>query len=873
VSCARRLFQVVLLGLLLPCALAEAQHERLAALVNLKIEAQSMDGALDELSRQSGIQLIFPTREVTTDLRAPALNGTYTLGDALDKLLANSGLRYELVNSRTVAIRSVAPTSSTILLRGNSLSTQEERVQGEGQEESSGTRFRLAQATQGQTAEAASVAGSSSSAQQSTGEALALQEVIVTAQKREERLQDVPVPVTVLNTEALADTNQVLLKDYVSSVPGLEIFPSSGGTQALSIRGITVGFDSNPVVGIMIDGVPYGPSAGAVELVPPPDVDPGDLARIEVLRGPQGTLFGADSLGGLVNFVTADPSTDRYSGRVEAGTDGVHNGHELGYSFRASANIPLGNTFAVRVSGFDRHEPGYIDNPVLNLKGVNSSDTSGARLAALWTPSDIVSLKLNAVYQDTKYNGVSAVDTQNEFTGLPLTGLQQSDMPGTGESHRIIQAYSATFKVKLGDIDLTSLTGYNHMRWHDNHDDSGDLGVLSNLFFGVNGETTIDDTTNEKFTEELRFSGSLWHAVDWLVGGYYTHEHNAPILVAGEAVEPTTGQLRGLVLGFDLPQTYAEYAAFADLTYHITDQFDVQVGGRGSRYSESNRETDSGALFGPTPIVGPLETAHADAFTYLLTPRFKISPDLMVYARFASGFRPGGNNCADVCTGSRAGAPATFSPDKTYNYELGTKADFLDHRLSIDGSLYYIQWKGIQLSLDTPDGTTNYEANGNNAKSEGLELSVEARPATGLTLSGWVSYDNAVLTQPFPAHSTVHGDAGDRLANSARFSGNLSLQQDIPISTSLTGFAGGKVSYVGDRLGVFTANGVRQTYPAYTKLDLRAGLYYGSWTASVYVNNVADRRGLLSGGIGTFPAFAYYYIQPRTVGLNVVKNF
>jgi iron complex outermembrane receptor protein len=838
------------------------------------IPEEAASAAIRDFGAQAHVQILVAGENVKGK-QLHAVRGSLSTEDALNALLADSGLAHKYVADGSIALLSTQDADPQGAASGAAQATSTEK----GGEESPGS-FLLAQATPGQATGAVSV--DQQSQEGSKERRVELQEVIVTAQKKEERLQDVPVPVTVLNTESLADTNQVRLTDYVSSVPGLQIAPSVGGAQALSIRGITAGYDPNPTVGVMIDGVPYGPAAGADEITPPPDIDPGDLARIEVLRGPQGTLFGADSMGGLVNFVTADPSTDRYSGRLEAGINHVQNGSELGYNFRASANIPLGDTFAVRVSGFDRHDPGYIDNVLTGQTGVNASETEGGRLSALWTPSNTVSLKVNALYQDSRSNGVSDVDTVNEFTGRPLAWLQQSYIPGTGEWDRIIQAYSGTFNVKLGDIELTSLTGYNDIRWHDDHDYSSVFGGFSAFYFpGFTGAPTFDPSDYKKFTEELRLSGSLWHAVDWLVGGFYTHEHDDPNGVFVYAADPTTGQItdtgpnKGLALGLNLPQTYTEYAAFADLTYHFTDQFDVQVGARESRYNLSVGQTDSGASYGPTPIVEPVQKADADAFTYLLTPRFKISPDLMVYARFASGFRPGGSNCPGVCTGLQAGSPATYGPDKTYNYELGVKGDFLDHQLSIDGSLYYIDWKDMQVS--ELGKTLSYQTNGNSAKSEGVELSVQLRPITGLKIAGWVTYDNAVLTEAFPSNSTVYGAAGDRLPNSARWSGNLSAEQDFHIAGDLSGFVGAQTSYVGDRLGVFTgvpdSPAPRQDFPSYTKTDLRAGVRYDTWTASVYVNNVADRHGLLGGGIGSYLPIAYYYIQPRTIGLNVVRSF
>jgi outer membrane receptor protein involved in Fe transport len=213
-------------------------------------------------------------------------------------------------------------------------------------------------------------------------------------------------------------------------------------------------------------------------------------------------------------------------------------------------------------------------------------------------------------------------------------------------------------------------------------------------------------------------------------------------------------------------------------------------------------------------------------------------------------------------------------PDKTKNYEIGVKGDVLNHLLSYDASIYYIDWKDIQITLIDPVDSTGYGANGGGAKSEGVELSLEARPVTGLTISSWVTFDEAELTESLGADSTAYGPAGSRLPFGTRWSGNLSLKQDFPITGSLTGFAGGTVSYVGDRVGAFLGDATpRQDYPGYVRADIRGGLNYGQWTGNLYVNNLADRRGVTGGGLGTTPVFAFDYIQPRTVGVSLIARF
>ena len=240
-----------------------------------------------------------------------------------------------------------------------------------------------------------------------------------------------PIPVSVVDTSSLTVNNQVKLTDFYSEVPGLSIAPSTMSSQTISIRGLTTGAvgsgppNPSPIVAVTVDGVPYGGAGGGDQLVP--DFDPGDLQRVEVLRGPQGTLYGASSEGGLVNFVTVDPSLAGVSGRLEAGGNSVQNGSELGYTFRGSVNVPLSSDFAVRASAFTREDPGYIDDPLLGLKGVNEDRASGGHLAALWQPSETFSLKLSALYQKiTGHNTSDETPNPPSFFGVGQLGdLQQ----------------------------------------------------------------------------------------------------------------------------------------------------------------------------------------------------------------------------------------------------------------------------------------------------------------------------------------------------------------------------------------------------------------------------------------------------------------
>jgi outer membrane receptor protein involved in Fe transport len=687
-------------------------------------------------------------------------------------------------------------------------------------------------------------------------------QVVVTAEKREESVQEVPIPVSVLSGESLAEENKLLLKDYVSSVPSFTVEPLEFNNTSLAIRGITTGGFTPPTVAITVDGVPYASHA----FIQPPNLDPGDLDRVEVLSGPQGTLFGASSMGGLVNYVTKEPSTAGYHGRIEAGTSIVHS--QAGYEVRGSANTPLSQTIALRLSGYSYNEPGYIDNPVLNLKGVNGANAYGGQVSGLWQPSDTFSVKLSGIYNRLKTDGSSEVDVPT--AGFPQTmglkGFEQNYVRGIGGQDTTAQVYSGTVKARLWNMNLVSATGFSSWFNGSSFDWSSAFSSDVQAHFGVTGAPFYDFDRYTRVSEEVRLSGTFSKHFEWLAGGFYSHtQGNFHAWLA--ATDPAIGRTVGIDWNLPYPRTYEQAAVFANLTYHVTNRFDIQVGGRESRDREYQSQfIDSGPYLGPTPVIGAAVESTGNAFTELVAPRFKVSSDVMMYGRISSGYRPGGPNT------NAPGLPPKYNPDKTQNYEVGLKSDLLGGKLSIDTSLYYIDWRDIQIQKFS-EHNLSFTANGSGAKSEGVELSGTVRPVRGVTIGGWFAFDDAVLTQAFPANSPLHGVPGDRLPLSSRFSGNLSAEYDFALKGSTRGYVGTTVGFIGDRVDIFTATSQRQNLPAYREADLRAGVRNGTWTFDAYANNVSDEFGVISGGLGNVLPFAFNYLRPRTVGLRISKTF
>jgi outer membrane receptor protein involved in Fe transport len=380
-----------------------------------------------------------------------------------------------------------------------------------------------------------------------------------------------------------------------------------------------------------------------------------------------------------------------------------------------------------------------------------------------------------------------------------------------------------------------------------------------------------------KFTQEVRL-GVKGKQIDWLGGVFYDLEHattNQTLTLA----EPSGGQLAVPYVGAG-PATYKEYAGFADVTYHATDKLDLQVG---ARYAKNKQvSTQELTIGGPAqPIFGPTSSISAPSSegssTWLFTPSYHLTPDLLTYFRLATGYRPGGPN---------TGVPnvnRTFGSDSVINYELGLKGYVIPRQLSLDLSVFEIDWKDIQLQDTDAVSQLTFLTNGGKARSRGIESAIQWSPVTGFTLGSNATYTNAVLTEDLPAvtgASALSAKDGDRLPFTARFTGNLSAQQDFAISDRLDAFVGATYTYIGERLSAFKTNSAaasrpRFSIPGYSMFDLRAGLNYDKhWHLDLYARNLANKFGVItaSNRNGTAAPNAVF-TQPRTVGLTAAYDF
>jgi outer membrane receptor protein involved in Fe transport len=735
------------------------------------------------------------------------------------------------------------------------------------------------------------------------------QEIVVTAQKRAQVLLDVPSSVTVVGGDTLEKQQAKSFQDYLSLVPGFSLNGSTAGVTRITLRGANTGGVASTVA-IFMDDVPFGSSTGLANgSILSGDFDTFDLNRIEVLRGPQGTLYGANSFGGVLRYIPNAPKLNQFEVRGQAGIeDTAHGG--FGYNAAAVLNAPLGSKAAVRVDGFYRKDHGYIDsignNPLFNpltgaelgttlvAKDLNDRESYGGRASLLFDPTDNLSIRLTAFAQNLN-SGAGDIFEVDPNTLKPLYGGFVQSRYQPEPTHIKYRVYYGTADWDIGFANFFSSTSYSTFKENLETDDTFALGGTVNLIatlgplaalFGIPvladpavtrplGVQLFQTTGTDKFTQEFRLASPNNDTLEWLVGLFYTKEKSAidpQNLFATEFGTDTIAQDVAPLALITLKSKYDEYAGFANATWHITPQADLTLGGRLAHNKQSAHERITSLLIGNQQAD---DNSSETVFTYSIAPRYELSKHASIYARVASGFRPGGPNVVPI--GAPAGTPTSYKADRLTNWELGLKAEAPDaHLWSAELAAYHIDWKDIQLFEIVNQIGIN--ANGGKARVNGLEFSGALRPVAGVTFAVNGAYTDAKLKDDTPA--LTGGFAGDPLPWVPKWSGAAHFDYEFPLSATLGGFVGTSLDYIGERNAEFNQrhpDGSLVKIPGYAEVDLRAGLNVGRVTIEAYAHNLFDQGGITDGfGFdgATFPngAAGVAVIRPRTFGLTLTAN-
>ncbi|WP_296945020.1 TonB-dependent receptor [uncultured Massilia sp.] len=685
--------------------------------------------------------------------------------------------------------------------------------------------------------------------------------VTVTATRRREPLRDVPLRVETLGADKLESSGAASLDDYVGTLPGVSVSSGGGpGRGQVNIRGVSVGTATAPTVGTYIDDVAFGSSTGFVgEAVAALDMALLDLHHVELLRGPQGTLYGAGAMGGLLKYVTNDPDSSGFSGKAGVALRGTRNG-TLGHVENAVVNVPLSEgTAALRVAAFNEHDGGYM-KAVGRVPGehVNEGDTRGARVSVLFDPSKQLRVRLTATQQQIERDGTNQLQ-YDTVTGRPMYGDLTHNLY-TPEPYKITTGVvSADVEYDLGWARLNVIGSAQRFKANTVLDAMDIVGSPDFSFASLDNDTKLN-----KKTGEVRLTSSRG-VVEWLLGYFHNKE-------TGSRHQRLWGQVAAdgselTLVTSDQPSRYTENAVYGDVTWNPAPAWSFTVGARLAR----NKQVYGTATNGVADFEAP---AKDDAKTYLVTGRYSIDKTSSVYFRAASGYRPGGPNPPAIDQNGQVvpGAPLSFQSDKLWSYEVGYKADLLDRRLFLEAALFDIRWDKLQQPIAI--GATTLTGNAGKAESKGLELALRYRLDDHWSLDGSLAWTDAKLTEDAPAL----GPSGARLPNTAKLSSTVGGRYDAELAGRPV-YAGVTVRHVGQRNAGFDSPATSVpnfSMGGYTLLDLQAGIDVDAWQLGAFVRNIGDKRAL-TGADTALTAFGGPLratpVQPRTVGVSVARSF
>jgi iron complex outermembrane receptor protein len=724
----------------------------------------------------------------------------------------------------------------------------------------------------------------------------ALDEIIVTASKRDEKLHDVAMSVTALGADELTLRQATGFLDWAAQVPGLSLQTSDPAFSRLILRGQNVG-SVGATIATTVDDIPFFMSGAQADgAFFSANVDTYDLQRIEVLRGPQGTLYGAAAEGGIIKYVTNLPNLNKFEGAVSVGGETVDGGSNAG-NVKGMINVPFwDNKAALRVSAVESGIPGWIDNPQLGASNINSGSSYSIRASLLVQPVSDFTARVTVFEQHLRVTGdqfVEAVGSANP-AAPPANQFAQvgnfvnnTALPYEEDNELKYAAVNLAYDFHWATLMYAG--SYGRFNLHFSQDESNaNLApgfTYGDFISGLYGQPALMQGNQveyvHKFNQELRLTSDPGNTIfgqgfDWQVGGYFTHEQTTLTqpYQALDATDPAT-VLSPALGGAIIPGDYLERSFFADVTYHFNTAFDLELGGRNTDVKQNSQvNTFCCILYGPSNTNFPAQYTAQNDTTWSVAPRWHVNEDTLAYVRVATGFRPGGPNLPTPTLPN----PPSFKSDSTKNYEIGFRTDLFDKTFSIDMAVFYIDWKDLQILsiVQTPAGPVGINGNSSSATSKGVEWNFSWRPISGLSVGLLGSYTDAYLTADAPGLGAF---SGEKLPYVPNVSSTLNVDYKWPAFADWSAYVGGSESYTGTRYTGFSPSVTviepHVKLPVYNTLQLHLGLDNGHYNAELYGNNLNNSKGITdynnSGGANQTGLVAF--IQPRTIGIEVGYKF
>jgi outer membrane receptor protein involved in Fe transport len=744
---------------------------------------------------------------------------------------------------------------------------------------------------------------------QEPAEGVVLEQITVTAQKRSERIQDVPIAVSAFSGEQLEERGITDFRDLLRSVPGVSFSRTEPGQSVYSIRGISTQA-SSPTVGVYLDDVSLvtirTEFAGAAD---PPFLD---LERVEVLKGPQGTLYGGSAMGGAIKYVTRQPVLDETSVNAAGDVSSTDHGG-VSYGAESVVNLPLvQDRLALRGGISFRDTAGFIDSvpnaptqswgrsttqppaafapatqPSLSTYGKSNYDdwrSLALRLSAKYVPSDTLTIVPTATFTHNVKDNPSAF-----WTNLPSFEVAYRFRQPTTDSFGI---YSLNITKNFGAIDFVSLTAASNRTLHWDRDYSYFIGTLVPPLFAFNSYN-YSNTYTRTVTQELRLASADPTArLKWTTGLFLLQQRDELVQWVNT---PGLGAALGTGndIGYSGDQTThdRQYAVFADVTYSLTSKLDFSAG---LRWFESKQELDGtfdGILNGGHTEVNGKRNTNV-GFNPKYSVIYRLADHHLTYATASKGFREGGpnrfNTSSPLCQrdfdalGIKR-APDSYAPDSLWTYELGSKNVLADGSATVNFAAYYTDWKNIQQQVNLLSCGFQFVGNVGAATVKGAELELETRITHGLTLGGSATYTQSEITESAPG---VSARVGQTVLDTPKWMGNVFTQYEFPLAAGSTARIRAEYQYHGSDLRAFESttsvaypDGSRgvlpnttQTQEAFRVLNLNFNVTRGNWQYRAYANNLLNSNPLLEFVRNAGDSHATT-LQPRTIGIATRVTF
>jgi iron complex outermembrane recepter protein len=873
------------------------------------VSAQDPASAIRAFGAQAEIQILASAEDLKGKKFNP-ISGDISTENALNHLLAGTGLAHRYVGDRAVALVSnsaaaTQPSTSSTQIVAGSLKPPSDSVLV-AQANTTGAQSQSGPDSPHKT----DIPSSSSKASEKTG----LEEIVVTATKRETTVQNTPMSLTAVSGANIEARGLAGLAALLQSVPGVSMRTNGPGQTEFEMRGMASTGGNSPTVGFYLDDTPL--TAPTFSNNGKVVIDPNlyDLNRVEVLRGPQGTLYGSGSMGGTIKIVPNAPNPAAFDASAEA-IVGATDGGGFNHGENAMVNLPFaGGTAALRIVGSESHESGWIDRIVIangefpletnndkvrgnvlaapvaaNYKDVNDTDLTAVRVGLLWKPSDQLSITPSYFYQRIQQDGSSNIDSNPDTNAH----YQPFDTPEPFSDR--FDLASLNIKYALDAFDLSSTSSY----WTRDEEIAQDgaesfqwgLGLPS--FYtsqgGIGPSPGLEDDWTKQTSEELRLTSSGNSAFQWLVGYFYSDfeaDFHLSLPAPGAVSLFGTGNLYSQVQ----PNKIIQNSFFGEVSYQLTPQLKAAAGLRRYSYDSSVNLSVSGAVSQTgSDAVANYSAPERDQG---LNPKFDLSyeasENLLFYATISKGFRPGGGD-EPIPTSGRLGdqceanlqanrgttqfvpSPSLFAPDSVWSYELGEKMEILEKRLTINSAVYFENWSGIQQVIPLPCGY-NYQANAGDAHIYGSEVEVNAMLAQGLVISVNAGYTHATLVTATVLNAGI--SPGSRIQDVPDWTSSQSIAYRHGMSNQLAFTARIENDYVGTRTDTTYAI---NHLPSYDLTQVRVGVESDRWSAVLFAKNVFNERVLLNDVTMqaiNLPTYNRVTVsQPLTVGIDLNYHF